>query len=80
VKCKEAASLERRLKRIDAGLPVRPVTMVIDNRIPRAGTSRPLGKAKPAGVCEICGKLGFDFLGGRRCYAHRPGGMMGTLV
>ena len=79
-KCKEAAANWRRLKRIDAGLPVRPVNMTIHNKIPRAQPGRPLGKAKLVGRCEVCGKPGFDFLGGRRCYVHRPGGLMGTLV
>jgi hypothetical protein len=81
LKCKQAASDDRRLKRIDAGLPVRPVTLVAEHsKVPRAGAPRPMAKVPPAGACEVCGKIGFDFLGGRRCYAHRPGGMMGTLV
>jgi hypothetical protein len=79
-KCKEAQALKRRLRRIELGLPVKEQTIVLNSRTPRAGTPRPMGKTKPVGQCEICGKLGFDFLGGRRCYAHRPGGMMGTLV
>jgi len=54
--------------------------MTLENKLPRAVTPRRMGKAKPTGACEVCGKVGFDFLGGRRCYAHRPGGMMGTLV
>jgi hypothetical protein len=79
-KCKLAAATWRRLKRIDAGLPVKAVPMTIENKVPRAAVGRPMGKATPAGRCEVCGKVGFDFLGGRRCYAHRPGGLMGTLV
>ena len=80
MKCKQAAAAYRRLKRIDAGLPVKPITVTIHNDVPRAGAGRPMANVKPVGRCEVCGKPAFEFLGGLRCYAHRPGGLMGTLV